>query len=1168
MAVKQSEEQKKTAPGALNYTPSQKEAVTAAQKDVLVSAAAGSGKTRVLTERVVQLVRGTDAESFRSGRPVSDPAQMADISRMLMVTFTRAAASEMRSRIVAALGEAAAAEKDPQTARKLHAQAEAAAGADITTFHGFCRKIIAENYEAAGVSAGFGILGNAQGEHLRTACLRQVMDELYQEEQLAQAENSEAPAAVHRLLLRYGSNGSDEKLMELISSIYDQMMGQRDPHAWLELSLGDIEERLDLLYRMRRDMAHQKALMTQEFVRRLVRLEHEGFPQLKTTRTDSAFLEKLESSLAEGNSAAFPEKFPAIGSKEKETLTDLLDLREQAREAFSEASALLKERDRQQDLADLLHTRADVRALTDIVRKFEALYTRRKETLNKVDFSDLEHKALRVLNLRGAWYAEKYQYIFVDEYQDTNPVQDAILQALHLSPDGTPLNHQFLVGDMKQSIYRFRNADPRIFEGRSRLYAAGENPAQRRISMNENFRSSPAVIDGVNHVMGALMDESLGEISYAGEELICGRPDAEPGVFEVLLAPETEETSAACRRQAQADMIADKILQLKENGRRLEEIAVLFRSRSDLLFTLSAALEARGIPAAAQSGVTTVYIEIDIFLHLLRLVINDRQDVPLLSVLRSFLFGFDERDFVYISEWESRGDEENAPFFSKLLRFREKGAQGDAPKDSYHAGLHARVEDFYRRLERLRAKGTDMSVERFAEEAGERFNFPSYLLTRPNGESRRRMYDALLDIFAELGELHGNSLLRVLNAVDDLRTGNQLFKARTELVKAQGAVRLMTAHGSKGLEFPVVFLAALDQNFRLTGGSGPILTSSVYGIAAQYVDEETLTRRDTLETELIAKSNTAEELSEELRVLYVSMTRPREELYLCGAPTSREAAEKRWAIVKDEKHNAKSSLEWIMCTDPPVPQRREGMGLQLPAEPSPAFDWNMLTAQLREVENVPRLQESPRRDLRIEAQRSVSEMVESDFDGYGAGRGHTLFAPVLEGNEEISASRRGTMVHRLMHYAIVHQLTPQAALTAMKEKMLVTGEEAGALAQMLPAVGKFFASTLYTRLRSSSRVLCEQRFRLLMDADEVNPDAVALDGQVRVQGMIDLAFREEDGWVLIDYKTDTGAGAGRLAARYGEQLELYARALEEITGLQVKEKILFSFALGRGIPVS
>lgn len=1163
----------------LKYTESQKEAITAPQRDVLISAAAGSGKTRVLTERVVQLVRGADPGAFRNGDAKTDPARMADIRHMLMVTFTRAAASEMRTRIVGALGQAAAREEDPETARRLHAQAEAAAGADITTFHGFCRKVIAENYEAAGVSANFGILGSAQGQHLRTACLRQTMDEMYEQELAASdgAPDQQAPGTIRRLLMRYGANGSDESLSALISSLYDQMMGQPDPHGWLEMSLEDPEARLNRLYALRAELLPQRIRLAHEFMARLVAQETHDFPVLNTTGADAAFLAQLEAYLADPAQAPFPASFPAIrrnkAMKESDVLAPLQDLRNQTKKAFLEAKDLLTERDRARDLADLRHTQEDVRALTGIVRRFEEIYSQHKQAANKVDFSDLEHKTLQVLRLYGSRYAERYQHIFVDEYQDTSPVQDAILEAIHLDSDGKPLNHQFLVGDMKQSIYRFRNADPRIFEGRSRRYAAEKTGSQRRIIMNENFRSGPAVIEGVNGVMGALMDESLGEISYEGEELVCGRQQAVPGVFEILLTPETEENAAAELRQLQAEMIADKIAVLQADGRSLDDIAVLFRSRSDLLWLLADALEARGIPALTQSGASAVYVEIDIFLHLLRLVINDRQDIPLLSVLRSFLFGFDERDFAYITEWGDKQEKGSGkPFFLHLLHFFHKGGEEGPARGAdaaYHADLVHRVADFYARLARLRAKGTDMSVERFAEEAGERFRFPSYLKTRPNGESRLRMYEALLGIFAELGELHGNSLLRVLNAIDELRGTNRLFERKNDIVWTPGAVRLMTSHGSKGLEFPVVFLAGLEQNFRLTGGRGPILTSSDYGIAAQYTDEETLTRRDTLETELLGMLNKSEELSEELRVLYVSMTRPQEELYLCASVGDRGAARKRWQQVKDEKHTAKSAIEWIMSTDPAVPERRGQKTLKAPDGPdAPRFDWKKLEWQLLETKPAAGLQSSPVRTVRIEAQRSVSEMVQTDHRREkGAPRRQSLFAPVLGEEEDITAARRGTIVHRLMQYALTHGLQPDEALGAMRENLLITEKEAGALTGLLPAVRQFFASPLYVRLQKSPRVLTEQRFRLLMDADEVD-GTISEDGRVRVQGMIDLAFREEDGWVLIDYKTDSGVSEEEMAQRYEEQLNLYARALEEITGLPVKEKMLFSFAMGRGITLS
>lgn len=1192
----------------MNYTKSQTRAIAASKPDVLVSAAAGSGKTRVLTERVELLVRGADMDVFeRENRKTTDPGHMEDIRHMLLVTFTRAAASEMRTRIVQALGEAAKEEQDLAAAERLRAQSEAAAGADITTIHGFCRKVIAENYEAAGVSAGFAVLSESQAALMRSASVREVFDELYA------AKDADA----RRLLARYGTAGDDAALLALVMSVHEQMMGNTDPGTWIRKSLEDPESYAERLYALRRQAALAQLGDLHAVVGRLAAEEAVDpiMRATKTVATDQAFLGTLEEWQRILEEESWPAGLPAsilrTASGEKGAVQPVESLRERARSLYKKLRPLLSAPDRTADLADIRHTQADVSALVRIVELFEEKYAARKEAANRLDFADLEHRALRVLRERGGAYAQKYHYIFVDEYQDTNPVQEAILAAIHLGPAGQPLNHQFLVGDMKQSIYGFRFADPTIFDGKSRRYGQAEGPeaSAQLIRMNDNFRSSPAVVAGVNALMGELMDEDLGDVAYTAEEqLVCGRTDVPPGACRILLAQpagsqsgEKEQQGAEAKALAEAEMIAEQIEALHAAGRDYGDIAVLFRSRSSRLWSLASALEARGIPAASQSGRTSLYVEIEIFLNLLRLIVNERQDIPLLSVLRSFLFGFDERELSWIAEWgfdeveeaadsphrikqAGAGQKDELPFFRRLAKFRREapGVLFEGEEQELNRRVIAKVNRFDSELRSLRALGTDMSLVRLAEAAANHFGLPSYLLTRPNGTARRHMYEDLLGVMRDLQLLHGNSLLRVLDAVDELQQQGKLFGDGGRAVQLPGVVRLMTVHGSKGLEFPVVFLAGLDNVFSGKSRQGSVLRSDKFGITAKYVDPKNLEKRDTLEMQMVKEYLRQQQLSEELRLLYVAMTRPQEELYLCGVSADMEKDGERWEQVRGSRQQAESAFDWVMSAWLSLKDRGDAAadmfaGKEAPAaarlQEAPAakteFDWNAFVSSLALGTGKPALNALEPR-VRIAAQQGVAKLSEQDFGETGkkADWRQQQVKPLRQQVQDIMGARWGTLLHRFLRYAVAHDMTPEQTLEAMTENQLLDAEEEKSLADALGGVQRFLDSDVYRRLRCSRRVLTEQRFTLLVDAQEIDPQAPPDAGRVQLRGIIDLAFLEEDGWVLIDYKTDRAEDVGLIADRYREQLAYYSRALSELTGIPVKERLLYLFARGSFLPVA
>ena len=1185
----------------MQFTKQQIQAITSRSAQTLVSAAAGSGKTRVLTQRIEALVRGADLSAFEhdDGTQVG-LGPMHEIRKMLVMTFTRAAAAEMRTRIVRALTDAARVQEKGgslDAARRLRSEAENAAGADISTIHSFCNRVIGEHYELADVCAGFSILSKEQAEQLMAAAVHEVFEERYERND---------PDIV-RLLSRFTSKGKDTDLMDRVFALYGHMMSSADWEAWLEMPLAqDWDEGIVHAWDALRVRELEAAA---EAFRRAAVLTEKGGLDIGENKVvakaekDREWVRKIESYLqtayAQGPDAAVEmlgtgsfrfantEKMGGVLSIAQELRKDARDSLELVRSIESGPSARRM----------LAEAHDDLRLFVQLVRDFTERYAEKKRAINKLDYADLEHKAYSVLKqLRGTddAYDKRYEHVFVDEYQDTNQVQESILSEL------TGDNSVFMVGDLKQSIYGFRFADPQIFRSKDLQFSGSVDGRETRIHMNHNFRSTPAVIDTVNAVMRCLMRESFGGVDYAGEEeLLLGRTDGVAGHAQILIADASDRAAdgeGSAKDTREAEMIAARIAELKAQGRSYGDMAILLRSRSDRVNAIEKALESRGIPYFAELDSNRVFTELDVFLNLLELVVNERRDVPLLSVLRSYMFGFTDDDFARIVNWcdahpepvqqgAPDGDavlQYRAPFFHRLRRYREASGTFADEKDR---ALAERVESFFSELERLRVMGTDMSLARFAEEVGARFDFGPYLLTRPSGTSRKKAYDTLLETIAAQQEIHGNSLYRVLGAIRKIRQSGGL-----EAEAAAGdvnAVRITTIHKSKGLEYPVVFVAAMDRAFNRGSVQGDILTSDAYGVTMRHVDEASHIKNDTMESVVVKRYIDESQRSEELRTLYVAMTRARDELYLCGAADDEEKSFLRWEALRGRHSAARSLLDWLMAAyyelrnTGDVPESlyagsfwKPGMtvGTVFTKEEAPETP-----AYTKAVALVEEAQKEGRSDYygllkrsRQAAVQGVSKLVTAQMrkenGGMRAPYRALALQPVFRESDDgtLSGTQRGTLLHRALRYGVQKRVPTDRIVSSMLKNRLITDDDAVQLEANMYALRAFFDSPLYERVARSPRVLTEQPLELLVEPE----DGGAYSGsRMRLRGMIDLAFLDGDRWVLVDYKSDRGLDAAGLAERYEKQIGYYREALEELTGIDVAESYLFSLERGQAVPV-
>ncbi len=1108
----------------VNLTEKQARAVETKTQNVLVSAAAGSGKTSVLAKRVARIIENG-----------------GDVRSMLVMTFTNAAAAEMRQRIARELREEGTRSGD----RRLHDQAEFVAAADISTFHSFCGKVVRKNYALLGLSPGVRIMDEGGMNRMKSAAARELFDDLYE------AEDAE----FLRLLRRYTRRSDDRTLADYVFRIYDYLMSKPDPFGWAKWS----EEKNNPDYIAWLEKQHDESIAeclaaAGSWIAAAAEVSRgEEEKQLAQDMECMALLGEMQECAAREGARTFFARYG--GAKIPNVTKGLHESRKariqkmygEARKKLKEALFAAAEPFAERAHEELAHTQRDVCAMIRLVRAFHERYAENKADANVLDYSDMEHFALKALGDEGvrALYADAYQYIFVDEYQDTNPVQEEIVRAV--SGGG----NLFMVGDIKQSIYKFRLADPFIFREKAREFRM-ETEGGELILMNDNFRSKKGVIDAVNGIMERVMCERLGEVCYDEGERLCG--SAEGGGARVLLCGERDEGAERGRHALQAEMIASEIerelsgtVTDKQTGRprpaAYGDIAVLFRSRGELIYLLKAELDKRGIPCAVDVEQAKDLKEIELFVNVLRLVDNPQQDVPLLSVMRSFIGGMDEQEFAQIRVADGAAD---APFYKSAERY--------AKRDDLLAG---KLRSLYARLGFLRTCAASLSTPEFLARAAQELDFETYLACTPGGEMKRAVFSQFLAMAAELASQE-NSLYLLLRALREIKRKDGAYLKAAVHTGSSDCVHITTIHGSKGLEYPIVYVAGLERTLTVQDFKNRMLIHADYGLVAQYIDEEKLVRCPTAELELAKRQIRREYLSEELRVLYVAMTRAREKLVLSGSVGDMERARERWRLMHDMGNygDAKSMLDWIMAAnaDDIVPVRVYGGAPEAEERSLPDLDGEI--ERLRGLADRARLLSAGTHDA-VPAKVSVSAVKQAKSIRH-------FLTPVLpEEDGEITGARLGTLVHSMMERAVFSGGAIEEAARDMLERKLLTRREYEAVMDHEDWIGGFLETPLYARIKNAERVLREQPFNL-----EVEAGSIGFEGNEKmlVQGILDLAFLE-DAWVLVDYKTDrvTEKTVAGTAQGYAVQLELYARALHEITGIPVKEKYLYFLRLQKCI---
>ncbi len=1180
-------------------TEEQRQAVTERGGALLVSAAAGSGKTRVLVERLLDRVeRGSD------------------IDRFLVITYTRAAAAELRARIADELsGRLAQRPGD----RHLRRQTALVYKAQISTIHAFCADLLRECGHLLDLEPDFRLCDEQEGGVLRQQVLEEVLEARY--------EDLDPEGDFAQLVDTLSAGRDDSLLMQIVLDMYDKVQSHPDPQGWLAeqlhaYDLKGIADAADTPWGalILDDAAEQVRYWRGRMAECLRLTDTEAGLSRNygpTVAETMAGLDRFLAAAEEGWDAAagaLPIPFPTAGRKKMEATAEAervksirktcKDRMEKLAQRFADGSAAL--------LSDLRAVTPAVRGLFSLLEDFSHAFDREKRRRGLLDFSDLEHCAVALLTDReGAptplalEWSRRYEEIMVDEYQDTNQVQNAIFTAL--SREGRNL---FLVGDVKQSIYRFRLADPTIFLEKYRTFRPADRAAEgepRKLILSRNFRSRGEILSAVNDVFSAVMSPAFGEMAYTDQErLYPGAeypPAAEPCVELTVIDMQGEadgeeaEGPRTDRSLLEARWAARRIRELLESrlpvregdGQRPlrpEDVVILLRSPGTVLHHYVRALNEQGIPWQAEGDRDFfAATEVNVALSLLQVVDNPRQDVPLISVLRSPVYGFSADRLAHLRAG-SEGD-----FYSAVVRAAQEGEED--------------CRRFLDELKQLRLRAGERAAHELIWELYDRTGLPALFGAMPGGEERRGNLLTLYELARSCEEGGHKGLFGFLTYLERLKeTGGRV--AVSAPGREGGGVRLMSIHKSKGLEFPVVFLCGLSKRLNREDLNKPVLFHPKLGVGPKWLDRERMIQSTTLARRGVSVQLLREMMAEELRLLYVAMTRAREKLILsCTLADSRRELDRLWEDagfpVEPQALLSRDTVgQWVLLAalcrpeagvlrpggcPSPVPAEAYGTPWRITLQPSapleqPARQEVRLTAaeswDLSGLEERLRWRYPYAASAHIPSKLTATQLKGRELDREAAEEaprpprtGGALRRPrFAEEALGLTPAERGVAQHLAMQYLDFAAADSRESLTAevarLVERELLTPVQGAAVE--VDRLLAFFRSPLGRQVRESRGLHREFKFSLLVPADRYYRDSPPGE-EVLLQGVVDCWLDEPEGIVLIDFKTDrvTPESVQARAEEYRPQMEAYRQALERITGRKVVRRALWFFCIDRAV---
>ena len=1205
---------------SVKWTEEQQKVIDLRDRNILVSAAAGSGKTAVLVERII--------------RKITEEPRSVDVDRLLIVTFTEAAAAEMKERIGAAIEQKL---KERPGDTRLEQQATLIHSAEITTIHSFCLSVIKDHFHVIGIDPGFRIAEEGELKLLKQDVLDEMLEEYY-------AEGGEEFLA---FVERFGTGRNDRKIEEIILRLYEYSRSYPQPERWLDSCVRAYETgRNEDLVRRAAERVRSRVRDIRHVLERALKICEEAdgpymyCEMLEEDLESAGRLEKEESfdSLYELVTGFF---WKRLSAKKDDTVSE--EKKEAVKKIRNQAKKLLKELQetyfytaREAWSKDMEAAYPSMRMLSELVGRFAEMFREKKRDRNIIDFSDMEQFALAILTVEkdgelipspsAKEYQERFEEVMIDEYQDSNLVQETILTSVSKVSRG--IYNVFMVGDVKQSIYSFRLSRPELFMEKYHTYSLSDGEKQR-IDLHKNFRSRAEVLDSVNYLFRQIMRKDMGGIEYddsaalyAGADFPALPQTARDTAFTdrtELLLLDREDTGKADARKSEARMIARRIRELMRNGvvidkasgryRKIQyrDIVILTRSIRGWAEDFSAVLAEEGIPAysVSREGYFETY-EVSVLLDYLKILDNARQDLPLAAVLTSPFGSLTTEEMAKI-----RIAHPNLPFYEAAEAYT-KDAAGDPV-------LSKKLTRFYAQTAYFRRKVSYTSIHELLTEIIERTGYGICIAAMPAGIQRTANVEMLVEKASAFEGTSYKGLFNFVRYIGQLKKYDVDYGEAGIMDEQADTVRIMSIHKSKGLEFPVVFAAGMGKMFNMQDTKGSVLLHHEWGVGLDYINLERRTKKPTFLKKMMREEQCLEMLAEEMRVLYVALTRAKEKLIMTGCAdvsayeiTDRdidapgENADISGRRVEFQRiggeifrvEGARCYLDWIL----PVLAGRE--------QEDSAVDIRLFTGEALAMGRAERKAEELALDVlgnwdvsrtyvpglkeRFDAQMdyvypyedegkmklkfTVSELKkraalteEAGQEMYEEPVAVPLIPGFLREEETLTGASRGSAYHKLMELLDFEVEYDEDSMAEAIRRYETEGRLTSEMAECIRAgdILRFLRCESGRRMHAAAqraRLFREQPFVLGVDASEIYPGDTSGE-TILVQGIIDVYFEEPDGLVVLDYKTDKAKSAVDLTEKYHAQLDYYAQALSRLTGKPVKEKIIYSFTLREEISV-
>ncbi len=1195
----------------MEWTNEQKSAIYEKGSNILVAAAAGSGKTAVLVERIIQKI-------LKDG---------IDIDKLLVVTFTSAAASEMRERVLEAIYKKM--DEDPEN-ENLQRQAILLGKSNICTIHSFCLNVIKNNFFEIDLPSSFRIGTGEEIKLLKQEVLEDVFESLYEDEDEDFA----------KLVDTYTGYRGDEPLKEIVLKIFDFMQSSPFPKEWLE-------EKVEMFKKVdNQDFAKSKwgkvliknlqdeiidAINSLKILRNKLEMDYDLEKYKLVIEKDLERLKQVydatniswDSAFNEINKVIF-ENWP----RTKKTDFEIKEIQKSRNVIKTKLIKIIKSTliyNSESAYNDIYSMYEILNNLKKVIFEFDKEFKNRKKEKNIVDFNDIEHYALKILvkkDENGKYcptdvakkYQEKFEEIAIDEYQDSNKVQEFILNSVSRG------NNIFMVGDMKQSIYKFRQACLDLFIEKYEKYSLDGNEHGLKIQLFKNFRSRQNVLNVTNSIFETIMSKELGDINYNEEEYLNYGADFDENHKNILDIAEldiidfkeesieawknetdenyeeSEEIKQLEKEEVEAKFVAKRIKEIinskvqvkdKRKGYRnvtYKDIVILLRSTAKSAPIYEKELIKSNIPVFTDASSEYLdTIEIQSIISVLKILDNPIDDISLVSVLRSEIGGFTDNEIV-----EIRLCDRNTSFYNSLLLAKEK-LDGD---------IKEKIIKFLDDIDEWRKQSDYLSLSELIWKIYTDTGFYNYVGLMPNGALRQANLKMLFERAKEYEKTSFKGLFNFIMFVENLKNGSGDMSSAKIIGENENVVRIMSIHKSKGLEFPIVFLSGTSKNINLQEFKESILLHQDLGIGPQYINYEKMIEYSTSAKDAIKILYKEEAISEEMRILYVALTRAKEKLIITGT-------------IKNYEENINSKKELLEV----YKYSGEKINPILLKKYISYMDWILLVILNNKLKNLININKYYKKDIINKNEGKKTDIRKFDFDKkidiekydkdfnwkyskelstklpikstvskikeienesidlerlYNKEIGIEKITPnFMEKDEKITASKKGTLMHLFLQQIDFSKEYTYQDLENLKQILIktkkITEQESKFI--NLQKVIMFLNSKLAIKIKNAKIVEKEKAFCREMLAKEIFEDAT--DETILVQGIIDLyAITQDDNIILLDYKTDFVENEETLIKKYYNQLKIYKQALEEALNKKVEEIYIYSLYLNKELKIN